>query len=94
MLKRFNKNAVITKTREIFNIMYSLGFLIVELETARRRLLYVFGAPPDGALTSGLGTQLVPEGALRQNWPLTTRLAFADRINHAPSYRAIMRSGD
>ena len=23
-----------------------------------------------------------------------TRLAFADRINHAPSYRAIMRSGD
>jgi hypothetical protein len=62
MLKRFNKNAVITKTREIFNIMYSLGFLIVELETARRRLLYVFGAPPDGAPTSELGTQLVPEG--------------------------------
>jgi hypothetical protein len=41
--------------------MYSLGFLIVELETARRRLLYVFGAP-DGTPTSGLGTQPVPEG--------------------------------
>jgi hypothetical protein len=61
MLKRFNKNAVITKTREIFNIMYSLGFLIVELETARRRLLYALGAP-DGTPTSGLGTQPVPEG--------------------------------
>ena len=61
MLKRFNKNAVMAKKREIFNIMYSLGFLIVELESARRRLLYVFGAP-DGAPTSGLGTQPVPEG--------------------------------
>jgi hypothetical protein len=40
--------------------MYSLGFLIVELETARRRLLYVFGAP-DGTPTSKLGTQPVPE---------------------------------
>ena len=60
MLKRFNKNALIAKKREIFNIMYSLGFLIVELETARRRLLYVFG-PPDGTPTSGLGTQLVLE---------------------------------
>jgi hypothetical protein len=62
MFKRFNKNAVIAKKREIFNIMYSLGFLIVELETAKRRLLYVFGAPPDVAPTSGLGTQPVPEG--------------------------------
>ena len=61
MLKRFNKNAANRKKREIFNIMYSLGFLIVELETARRRLLYVFGAP-DGTPTSGLGTQPVPEG--------------------------------
>ena len=66
--------------------MYSLGFLIVELETARRRLLYVFGAP-DGAPTSGLGTQPVPEGpcgrtASDQAPP--TRLAFADRINRAP----------
>jgi hypothetical protein len=33
--------------------MYSLGLLIVELETARRRLLYVFGVP-DGTPTSGL----------------------------------------
>ena len=41
MLKRFNKNAVIAKKRGIFNIMYSLGFLIVELETAKRRLLCV-----------------------------------------------------
>ncbi len=51
MLKRFNKNALIAKKREIFNIMYSLGFLIVELETARRRLLYVFGAPDGNALS-------------------------------------------
>jgi hypothetical protein len=41
--------------------MYSLGFLIVELETAKRRLFYVFGAQ-DGAPTNGLGTQPVPEG--------------------------------
>jgi len=61
-LKRSNKNAVIAEKRGIFNIMYSLGFLIVELETARRRLLYVFGAP-DGTPTSGLGTQPVPEGS-------------------------------
>jgi hypothetical protein len=61
ILKRFNKNAVYRKKRGIFNTMYSLGFLIVELETARRRLLYVFGAP-DGTPTSGLGAQPVPEG--------------------------------
>jgi hypothetical protein len=61
MFKRFKKNAVIAKKREIFNIMYSLGFLIVDLETAKRRLLYVFGTP-DVAPTSGLGTQPVPEG--------------------------------
>src|SRR5580704_1377333 len=60
MLKRFNKNAVIAEKGGIFNIMYSLGFLIVELETARRRLLYVFGAP-DGTPTSGLCTQPAPE---------------------------------
>jgi hypothetical protein len=60
ILKCFNKNAVIAKKREIFNIMYSLGFLIVELEIARRRLLYIFGAP-DGTPTSKLGTQPVPE---------------------------------
>ena len=61
MLKRFNKNAVIAEKRGIFNIMYSLGFLIVELETARRRLSYFLKAQ-DGAPTSGLGTQPVPEG--------------------------------
>jgi hypothetical protein len=60
ILKRFNNNAVNAEKRGIFNIMYSLGFLIVELETARRRLLYLFGAP-DGTPTSGLGTQPVPE---------------------------------
>jgi hypothetical protein len=59
--------------------MYPLGFLIVELETARRRLLYVFGAP-DGTLTGGLGTQPVPEGALRRNWPLTRRLPRASPL--------------
>ena len=61
MLKRSNKDALITKKREIVNIMYSLSFLIVELETARKRLLYVFGAP-DGTPTSGLGTRPVTEG--------------------------------
>ena len=60
ILKPFNKDAVIAEKRGTFNIMYSLSFLIVELETARRRLLYVFG-PPDGTPTSGLGTQPVPE---------------------------------
>jgi hypothetical protein len=66
--------------------MYSLSSLIVELETARRRLLYVFGAP-DGTLTSGLGTQPVPEGLaaeLASDQAPPTRLAFAARINHAP----------
>jgi hypothetical protein len=43
-------------------MMYSLGLLIVELETARRRLRYVFEVP-DGTLTSGLGTQPIPDGA-------------------------------
>jgi len=46
------KLAVIAKG-ESFNIMYPLGVLIVELETARRRLLYVFEVP-DGTPTSGL----------------------------------------
>jgi hypothetical protein len=41
--------------------MYSLGLLAVELETARRRLLYVFEVP-DGTPTSGLGTQPIPDG--------------------------------
>jgi hypothetical protein len=41
--------------------MYSLGLLIVELETARRRLLDVF-EEPDGTQTSGLGTQPIPDG--------------------------------
>ena len=35
--------------------MYSLGLLIVELETARRRLLYVFEVA-DGTATSGRRT--------------------------------------
>jgi hypothetical protein len=42
-LKRFNKKAVIAKQNRSFDIMYSLGFLIVELETAKRRLLCVLG---------------------------------------------------
>ena len=46
---------------EIFNIMYSLGLLIVELETARRRLLDVFEVP-DGTPTSGLRTQAIADG--------------------------------
>jgi hypothetical protein len=37
---------------ESFNIMYSLGLLIVDLETARRRLLYVFEVP-EGTPTGG-----------------------------------------
>jgi hypothetical protein len=42
---------------ERFNIMYSLGLLIVELQTARRRLLHVFEVA-DGTPTSGLRTHL------------------------------------
>jgi hypothetical protein len=49
--KRFNKEAVITKRG--VNTMYSLGFLIVELESARRRLLYVFEMS-DAKQTKGL----------------------------------------
>jgi hypothetical protein len=45
----------------MFNMIYSLGLLIVELETARRRLRYVFEVP-DGTPTSGLGTQPIPDG--------------------------------
>ena|ERR1700693_664877 len=41
--------------------MYSLGVLIVDLETARRRLLYVFEVP-DGTRTSGLRTRPIPDG--------------------------------
>jgi hypothetical protein len=43
------------------NIMYSLGQLIVDLETARRRILYVFEVP-DGTATSGLRTRPIPDG--------------------------------
>jgi hypothetical protein len=42
-------------------MIYSLGLLIVELETARIRLRYVFEVP-DGIPTSGLGTQPIPDG--------------------------------
>jgi hypothetical protein len=45
---------------ELFNFMYSLGLLIVDLETARRRLLYVFEGP-DGTRTSGLRTGPIPD---------------------------------
>src|SRR5260221_13452255 len=41
--------------------MYSVGLLIVERETARRRLLYVFEIP-DGTLTNGFRTQPIPDG--------------------------------
>jgi hypothetical protein len=68
MLKRFNKNAVIAEKRGIFNIMYSLGFLIVELETARRRLLYVFGAP-DGTPTSGQAASRMALGSRNASIP-------------------------
>ncbi len=44
----------------MFNIMYSLSVLIVELETARRGLLYAFEVP-DGKPTSGLRTQPIPD---------------------------------
>jgi len=60
--------------------MYSLGLLIVELETARRRLLYVFEVP-DGTPTSGLGTQPIPDGPCGRTGLIPTRLAFADRMN-------------
>ncbi len=41
--------------------MYSVGLLIVERETARRRLFYVFEIP-DGTLTNGFRTQPIPDG--------------------------------
>jgi hypothetical protein len=40
--------------------MYSLGFLIVELETARRRLLDDLGGS-DGTPRGGLGIKRFPE---------------------------------
>jgi hypothetical protein len=54
------KLSVIAKG-EIFNIMYPLDLLIVDLETARRRLRYVFEAP-DGTPTRGLRTQGIADG--------------------------------
>jgi len=41
--------------------MYSLGLLIVELETSRRRLLEVFEVP-DGKRTNGCRTPPIPDG--------------------------------
>ena len=51
--------------------MYSLGLLIVELETSRRRLLEVFEVP-DGKRTNGFGTLPIPDGP--QSIGLLTRL--------------------
>ena len=45
----------------MFNIMYSLGLLIVELETSRRRLVEVFEVP-DGKRTNGFRTPPIPDG--------------------------------
>ena len=45
----------------MFNIMYSLGLLIVELETSRRRLLEVFEVP-DGKRTNGFRAPPIPDG--------------------------------
>jgi hypothetical protein len=55
----------------MFNIMYSLGLLIVELETSRRRLLEVFEVP-DGKRTNGFRTPPIPDGP--QSIGLLTRL--------------------
>jgi hypothetical protein len=52
---------VVIAKGEMFNIMYSLGLLIVDLETARRRLLDVFEVP-DGTRTSGRRTRPIPDG--------------------------------
>ena len=54
------KLAVIAKEKG-FNIMYSLGLLIVDLETARRGLLEVFEVP-DGKRTNGFRTPPIPDG--------------------------------
>jgi len=68
--------------------MYSLGLLIVELETARRRLRYVFEVP-DGYTDKWTWHAANSRWDVRRNWPLIwripTRLAFADRINRRPS---------
>jgi hypothetical protein len=65
--------------------MYSLGFLIVELETATRRLLYVLGCQIVHQQVD-LALSQFPKGLaeLASDQAPPTRLAFGVRINHAP----------
>src|SRR5258708_22428492 len=60
--------------------MYSVGLLIVERETARRRLLYVFEIP-DGTLTNGFRTQPIPDGP--HSIGLLTRLKTSSHLPRA-----------
>src|SRR5260221_1689029 len=60
--------------------MYSVGLLIVERETARRRLLYVFEIP-DGTLTNGFRTQPIPDGP--HSIGLLTRLKTPSHLPRA-----------
>ena len=69
-----NKVAVIAKWRTF--IMYSLSLLIVEPETARRRLLYDFEVP-DGTPSIGLGAQPMPD------WPCGRTDLSPDALPHA-----------
>jgi hypothetical protein len=64
-LEALTKDAGIAK-RRTFNIMYSLSFLIVELETARKTLLDVFevsNGTPQWTWHAALSGW-----AMRQNW--------------------------
>ena len=60
--------------------MYSLGFLIIELETARKRLLHVFDLP-EGKPTRELRTRIIPRGC--------TESTFSRVISSARSGNAI-----
>ena len=78
-------------------MIYSLGLLIVELETARIRLRYVFEVP-DGIPTSGRARSPFPMGRAAE---LASHLAHSHTpylcgSHEPPSYdsRPIVRSGD
>jgi hypothetical protein len=65
--------------------MYSLSFLIVELETARTKLLDVFEV--SNGTPQGLGTQPFPDGPCgrtgRSSSAFPHALAFAKRMNRS-----------
>ena len=56
------------RNRKTFNIMYSLSFLILELETARTTLLDVFEV--SNGTPNRTWQAAISGWAVRQNWPL------------------------